>query len=110
MTERIMHHKILGTIQHDLVPFKWEGRTIYGAEGESLTAALLANGIRTLRKHEKDGKPRGIYCNIGHCSECRVTVNGEKNQRACLTPVEKNMDVEQQKELPHLVKGDEAHV
>ncbi|WP_017549814.1 (2Fe-2S)-binding protein [Salinicoccus carnicancri] len=110
MTDRIMNHKILGTIQPELVPFRWNGEIIHGAEGESLAAALLANGIRTLRRHEKDGKPRGIYCNIGHCSECRVTVNGERNQRACLTPVEKGMDVEQQTELPHLVKGDDAHV
>lgn len=110
MTERITHHKILGTIQHEPVPFKWNGEVIYGAEGESLTAALLANGIRTLRRHEKDGKPRGLYCNIGHCSECRVTIDGEKNRRACLTPVVQDMDVEQQKELPHLVKGGDTHV
>ncbi|WP_411842826.1 (2Fe-2S)-binding protein [Salinicoccus sp. HZC-1] len=110
MTERILNHKILGAIRHEFVPFKWNGETIYGVEGESLTAALLANGIRTLRTHEKDGKPRGLYCNIGHCSECRVTIGGEKNQRACLTPVKEGMSVRQQTELPHLVKGDDSHV
>lgn len=110
MTERIMNHKILGPIQHELVPFKWNGKTVYGVEGESLTAALLANGVRTLRRHEKDGMPRGLYCNIGHCSECRVTINGEKNQRACLTVVKEGMSLEQQTELPDLVKGDDSHV
>lgn len=109
MTDRILEHKILGKKEQTLVPFKWNGKTYYGAEGESITAALLANDIRTLRYHEKDGSGRGLYCNIGHCSECRVTVKGKRNQRACLTPIYKNMEIEQQIELPHLVKGGRPH-
>lgn len=109
MTERITDHKILEKKEQTLIPFQWNGQTYYGAEGESITAALLANNIRTLRYHEKDGKPRGLYCNIGHCSECRVIVEGKRNQRACLTPIHKDMVIEQQKELPHLVKGGHSH-
>ncbi|WP_020006319.1 (2Fe-2S)-binding protein [Salinicoccus albus] len=105
MTERITYHKILGEIKHNPVPFNWNDQTLYGNAGESLTAALLANGIRTLRYHEKDGKPRGLYCNIGHCSECRCLINGVRNQRACMTPVRHGMSIEQQTELPHRIKG-----
>lgn len=110
MTERILSHKILGDIKPKEVPFYWNEQVIHGVEGESLTAALLANNIRTIRQHEKDGKPRGLYCNIGHCSECRVIIDGERNQRACMTPVREEMHIEQQVELPHLVKGGERHV
>ena len=105
MTRRILNHKILGPKKHHIVPFVWNGETYYGAEGESITAALLANDIRTLRYHESDGAPRGLYCNIGHCSECRVTVDGRQNVRACLTPLQKNMHVDRQGALHHLVKG-----
>lgn len=105
MTRRILNHKILGVKKPHIIPFAWNGETYYGAEGESITAALLANDIRTLRYHENDGAPRGFYCNIGHCSECRVTVDGRQNVRACLTPLQKDMQVDRQGKLPHLVKG-----
>lgn len=105
MTRRILEHKILGPRKNKIVPFKWNGETYYGAEGESITAALLANDVRTLRYHERDGAPRGLYCNIGHCSECRVTVDGAQNVRACLTPVRQDMEISRQGALPHLVKG-----
>ena len=105
MTRRILDHKILGPKEHTTVPFIWNGETYHAAEGESITAALLANDIRTIRHHERDGAPRGLYCNIGHCSECRVTVDGTENVRACLTPVRKNMEIDRQGALPHLVEG-----
>lgn len=106
MTERITHHKILGEYHPNMVSFQWNGRTYFGAEGESVTAALLANDIRTIRRHERDGSPRGLYCNIGHCSECRCTVDNVPNQRACLTKLKEGMDITLQNEVPHLVKGD----
>lgn len=105
MTRRILNHKILGVKKPHIIPFAWNGETYYGAEGESITAALLANDIRTLRYHENDGAPRGFYCNIGHCSECRVTVDCRQNVRACLTPLQKDMQIDRQGRLPHLVKG-----
>lgn len=105
MTRRILNHTILGLREHAIIPFKWNKETYYGAEGESITAALLANDVRILRYHEKDGAPRGLYCNIGHCSECRATVDGRQNVRTCLTPLRKNMKICRQDPVPHLVKG-----
>src|SRR5699024_6074626 len=78
----------------DSVIFQFDGKTYEGIENDTIASALLANGIRTLRKHEASGTARGIYCNIGHCFECRVTVDGKPNVRACLTPVTDNMIVE----------------
>src|SRR5699024_5657596 len=76
------------------VSFQFDGRTYEGYEGDTIASALLAHGIRTLRKHEETGRPRGIYCNIGHCFECRVTVDDISNIRACLTPLHNVMVVE----------------
>lgn len=75
------------------VGFTFNGRELTGLAGEPIAAALLANGIRALGRHERSGRPRGIYCGIGHCYECRVTVNGVPGVRACLTPLESGMVV-----------------
>ena len=73
------------------VTFTFDGTTYKGFEGDTIASALLANGVRQLRVHEETGAQRAIYCNIGHCFECRVTVNQAQGIRACMTPVEENM-------------------
>jgi sarcosine oxidase subunit alpha len=62
-------------------------------EGESLAAALWAKGIVVLRHDETTTSPRGMYCGVGHCFECRVTVDGVGDVRACITPVREGMRV-----------------
>lgn len=104
-SNRIKNHPVLGKLDlNSMVPFTFNGNTYYGRAGESLGAALLANNIRILRKHEKTGSGRGIYCNIGHCFECRVSVNNGQGVRACLTPLQKNMEIKSGTVLPNPVK------
>lgn len=94
MTSRIINHPVLDKVDDtDIVSFTFNNDEIRGLRNESLAAALLANNIRTLRVHEESGTPRGIYCNIGHCFECRVTVNEQQGVRACLTPIQEGMTV-----------------
>lgn len=90
---RIHQHPVLQPLSKKEVRFTFDGKTYSGLEGEPIAAALLANDIRTLRVHEESGNPRGIYCNIGHCYECRVTVNGIQGKRACLTPLTDQAEV-----------------
>ncbi|MGE7988793.1 (2Fe-2S)-binding protein [Lysinibacillus fusiformis] len=105
MTERIINHPILGNlIKKEKVTFTFDDHEFEGYKGESLAAALLAQGIRTLRLHEETGQPRGIYCNIGHCFECRVNVNGLEGERACLTPLSDGMVVKSGQTLPTTVR------
>lgn len=102
---RITSHPILGTLEDkSTTPFQFDGKPFFAMPGDTVASALLANGVRRLRVHEGSGTPRGFYCNIGHCMECRVTVNGRSNQRACLTIVEKDMVIESGKQLPNIVK------
>jgi NADPH-dependent 2,4-dienoyl-CoA reductase/sulfur reductase-like enzyme len=56
-------------------------------EGESIGAALAAAGIREFRRTEQAKDPRGLYCCMGTCHGCLVTVDGRPNVRACVTPV-----------------------
>ncbi|EWH21093.1 (2Fe-2S)-binding protein [Bacillus haynesii] len=107
MTRRILAHPILGKIEdHHYVSFTFNHKIYQGLGNESLAAALLANGVRTLRHHEESGSPRGFYCNIGHCYECRVTVDGQKGFRACLTPIKEGMVVESSGQLQPSRKED----
>ena len=47
---------------HDAAPvaFSWQGRAMRGAQGDTLAAALLANGVRTVGRSFKHHRPRGI--------------------------------------------------
>jgi aerobic-type carbon monoxide dehydrogenase small subunit (CoxS/CutS family) len=39
------------------------------------------------------GVPRGLFCGIGVCFDCLVTIDGTPNQRACLVPAHPDMVV-----------------
>jgi sarcosine oxidase subunit alpha len=92
---RVNHHPVLGNLEKQReVKIYFDGKQYIANEGDTIASAMLASGVRTLRHHEDKGTPRGIYCNIGHCFECRVRVNGKNTVRACITPVENNMRIE----------------
>ena len=61
-------------------------------EGETVAAALAAVGITALR-HARNGEARGLFCGMGVCFECLVTVDGRPGQRACMTKVGDGMQV-----------------
>ncbi len=64
-----------------------DGRSVSAFAGESVAAVLLAEGIRSFRQTAKRGEGRGLFCGIGICYDCLVTVDGTPHLRACLTPV-----------------------
>lgn len=68
------------------------GRKIQARSGQTVAATLIAAGITTFRQtptHE----PRGLFCGMGVCFECLVTIDGVSDQRACMTLVEPDMKV-----------------
>jgi hypothetical protein len=69
-----------------------DGSPLEALEGQSIGAALIAAGRVSLRS-SPGGSPRGLYCGIGVCQECRVVVAGEGVVRACVTPVVAGMRV-----------------
>jgi predicted molibdopterin-dependent oxidoreductase YjgC len=50
--------------------------------GQTIAGALLAAGRRSWRR-APSGAPRGVFCGIGVCFDCLVTVNGVRDVRAC---------------------------
>ncbi len=70
------------------------GETIQAYEGETVLAALIASGYKTLKTNPVSQKPRGALCGMGICFECAVTINGVPNTRACMTEVQEGMVVE----------------
>lgn len=70
-----------------------DGVPLPAYEGETIAGALLAAGRRAWRR-TSHGQPRGMFCGIGLCFDCLVTVNGTSNVRACVTPVAAGMVVE----------------
>lgn len=61
-----------------------DGKTLLVYSGQTIAEALLANGVRDLRMTRKQS-PRGVYCGMGICYECRMIVNGIPNVRTCMT-------------------------
>jgi len=82
----------------DEVLFSFEHRQVKARVGQSVAAALLANGIRTLRIDEA-GNPKGILCGIGYCFECRCVIDDEPDRRACMVEAKPGMRVRRQQGL-----------
>lgn len=66
------------------IEFSFDGRAIPARAGQSIGAALIAAGHRSWRSTRINGAPRGIFCGIGICFDCLVTVNDRPSRRACL--------------------------
>ena len=92
---RLKTHPVLdiSTTGRKHVTITVDGRSLDVLEGEILAAALWANGFISLGHNPSDGSHRGMYCGIGHCYECRVTVDGVEDVRSCLIRVRDGMRV-----------------
>ncbi|MFJ7218002.1 (2Fe-2S)-binding protein [Amycolatopsis sp. NPDC098790] len=59
-----------------------DGESFSGLEGQTVAGILLAAGRKSWRT-TRSGAPRGVFCGIGACFDCLVTVNGVPDVRAC---------------------------
>ena len=69
------------------------GQTVAAYPGESIATVLAAAGHRVFRTTDAGNSPRGIFCGMGICFDCLVTVNGLPNQRACMTEAREGSEV-----------------
>jgi predicted molibdopterin-dependent oxidoreductase YjgC len=72
---------------------KFDRREVPVQPGQTVGAALWAAGARSWRTTRDRGAPRGLFCGIGICFDCLVTIDGVPNQRACLVPARAGMVV-----------------
>ena len=102
---RITKHPILEVPTKKKVTFKWNGKSLFGYEGEMISAALIANGIQIFGHHPKDNSPQGIFCANGQCSQCLVIVQGHP-AKSCMTPLRDGVNVQSVEGLPDLPHDD----
>ena len=75
------------------VSISFDGEQMVAIPGETIAAALSAAGHLRFRD-TASGAPRGLWCGMGACFDCLVTVDGRASQRACLAKVAGGMQVE----------------
>lgn len=62
------------------------------AEHSNLAAVLMHNAI--VNRRSVSGEPRMAVCGMGSCGECRVTINQQAHQLACLQQCSEGMEVQ----------------
>ncbi|SFA69688.1 MULTISPECIES: (2Fe-2S)-binding protein [unclassified Bacillus (in: firmicutes)] len=80
-----IQHPMLNSCSKTTVSFSFNHVDYEGREGETIAIALWANGVKALRKSEKNNEPRGMYCGIGQCYECRIYHSQKGLLKACTT-------------------------
>jgi aerobic-type carbon monoxide dehydrogenase small subunit (CoxS/CutS family) len=73
-----------------------DGESVMAYPGETIATVLLCAGKRRFRATAESGEPRGLYCGMGICFDCLVTLDGRPNVRACVTLAEAGVQVERQ--------------
>jgi|MudIll2142460700_1097286.scaffolds.fasta_scaffold873710_2 sarcosine oxidase subunit alpha len=71
-----------------------DGQKVQAYQGETLAVALLAAGIRSFEHSQKEYSPGRLFCGMGVCQQCLVTVNGQSSCQACRTLAQPDMIVE----------------
>ncbi len=102
---RIERHPILEVGGEPAVRFSFNGREYLAREGEVISSALLACGIKVFGHHPKDASPQGIFCANGQCSQCMVIADGVP-VKGCMVPVTEGMEVTTCDEVPELPAED----
>jgi len=93
---RIGAHPILAFPEKRKITFRFEDKSVYGYEGDTIASALHALGIKQLSLSVPLKRARGFYCAIGNCSSCRMIVDGIPNVKTCITPLKEGMEVKVQ--------------
>ncbi|OLT55280.1 hypothetical protein BJF89_16130 [Corynebacterium sp. CNJ-954] len=67
----------------EMVSITVDGAPMTGRRGQSIAGVMLASGLRAWRTTAATDSPRGLFCGIGVCFDCLVTVDGVRDVRAC---------------------------
>lgn len=89
----------------ETVTMSFDGTPICAGAEQTVAAALLGQGISTLRRSVVGDRPRAPYCLMGVCFECLVTIDGVQNRQACMTVVRDGMVISSQSGARALDEG-----
>jgi NADPH-dependent 2,4-dienoyl-CoA reductase/sulfur reductase-like enzyme/Fe-S-cluster-containing hydrogenase component 2/bacterioferritin-associated ferredoxin len=90
---RIDRHPILPIPPRKTVTLAWRGKPLEAQEGETISSALFAAGVRVFGHHARDGAPQGIFCANGQCAQCLVLADGVP-VKSCMELVRPGLRVE----------------
>jgi predicted molibdopterin-dependent oxidoreductase YjgC len=76
----------------EALQIKIDGTAILAFPGETVATAMLSTGLLRCQTHED--RPLGVFCNIGQCCSCLMTINGVSGVRACQTPVSPGLEIQ----------------
>lgn len=79
--------------------FHFAGEPVSTRPGETIAAALVAQGL-IQQATARNGEPRGLFCGMGVCHDCLVSVDGQIAVRACMTKAVAGMRVEPHQARP----------
>jgi sarcosine oxidase subunit alpha len=74
------------------IELRVNGRSLRAPADVTVAVALLQNGVWSFRRSVR-GEARGPLCGMGICYECRLTIDGVAQKRACMTPVAQGMEI-----------------
>ncbi len=102
---RITKHPVLDIPEGKSVSFTFDGQTLVGQDGEMVSSALFANGIRTFSIHTVGDAPQGLFCANGQCAQCTVIIDGLP-VKSCITPLRAGMEIKTLVHHPELPPDD----
>jgi D-hydroxyproline dehydrogenase subunit gamma len=70
-----------------------DGQALPATAGQTVAAVLLAAG-RLAWHRSVTGASRGVFCGMGVCYDCTLTIDGWPDQRACIVLAAPGMQVE----------------
>lgn len=79
------------------IHFTFDGVELRASEGMTVAAALISHGVLAWRQTRHAAEPRGLFCGIGQCFDCLITINGTSDVRACLDVLQAGDVIETQK-------------
>ena len=76
-------------------PVELDGASVMVHPGETVAVAVLTATMRF--RDDRSGRARGMFCNMGTCSECTVWIaqagDDWRRLRSCLVPVGAGMRI-----------------
>jgi len=71
-----------------------DGKPVQAYEGETVATVLHAAGLRSLFEDNDSYANSRLFCNMGVCQQCLITINHQPNCQACKTLAQPGMKVE----------------
>jgi predicted molibdopterin-dependent oxidoreductase YjgC len=80
----------------DAFEIEVNGEMVAAYVGETVASVLLAAGVHSFQHISAAATPGRVYCGMGVCMQCLVTIDGVQSCQACKTLARPGMKVKTQ--------------